>query len=167
MPPFGTEAFDALDVAVDLLGTGRASRLYQVLVRDQHLAQDVAGFAIPFVGGAAILQLEGTARPGVQPEVLERALFAEVDHLAVEGPTAEELQRVRNLRAAGVESSLERAGERADRLSQYTCLFDQPDLINSEVSRYAAVDASRVRDGMAAVLRPDNRVVVTYLPAES
>jgi zinc protease len=167
MPPFGTDGFDALDVAVDLLGTGRASRMYRALVRDQHLAQDVAGFAIPFVGGAAILQLEGTARPGVEPEVLERALFAEIDRLAVDGPSDEELERVRNLRAAGVESSLERASERADRLSKYTCLFDQPELINSELSRYAAVDAARVREGMAASLRHDNRVVLTYLPAES
>jgi zinc protease len=166
-PPFGTDGFDALDVAVDLLSTGRASRLYRTLVRDQKLAQDVAGFAIPFVGGAAILQIEGTARPGVEPEVLERALFAEIDLLANEGPTEEELERVRNVRAAGVESSLERASERADRLSMYTCLFDRPELINGEVSRYKAVDAARVREGMAASLGRDNRVVLTYLPAES
>ena len=28
VPPFGTDAFDALDVAADVLGSGRASRLY-------------------------------------------------------------------------------------------------------------------------------------------
>ncbi len=74
---------------------------------------------------------------------------------------------MRNLHAASVESSLERIGERADRLSMYACLFDQPERVNSEVSRYLAVDAARVRDAMAASIRPDNRVVLTYLPAES
>jgi hypothetical protein len=49
----------------------------------------------------------------------------------------------------------------------YACLFDQPERINTEVGRYAAVDAARVRDAMAASVRPDNRVVLTYLPAES
>ena len=87
--------------------------------------------------------------------------------MTADGPSDEELERVRNLHAAGVESSLERISERADRLSMFACLFDQPERINAEVSRYAGVDAARVRDGMAASLRPDNRVVLTYVPAES
>ena len=62
---------------------------------------------------------------------------------------------------------MERISERADRLSMYACLFDQPERINTEVSRYAAVGAERVREAMAASLRPENRVVLTYLPAES
>jgi hypothetical protein len=62
---------------------------------------------------------------------------------------------------------LERIGERADRLSMYACLFDQPELINTEVSRYIAVDADRMRTAMTATLRPDNRLVLTYIPAES
>jgi hypothetical protein len=73
---------------------------------------------------------------------------------------------VRNLHTAGVESSLERLGERADRLSMYTVLFDAPEMINTEVSRYEAVDAEGVRRAMAETLRADNRVVLTYLPAD-
>ena len=167
MPIFGTDGWDALEVAVDLLGTGRASRLYRALVREQQVAQDVTVFAFPVIGGAAIFTTWVTARPGVGHEALEAALFAEIDRLAEAGPGDDELERVRNLHAAGVESSLERIGERADRLSMYACLFDQPERINAEVSRYAAVDAARVREAMAASLRPDNRVVLTYLPAES
>jgi zinc protease len=167
MPTFGTDGFDALEVAVDLLGAGRASRLYGALVREQQVAQDVTVFAFPVIGGAAIFTMWVTARPGVEHERLEAALFAEVDRLAEAGPSEAELERVRNLHAAGVESSLERIGERADRLSMYACLFDQPERINTELSRYAAVDAARVRDAMVASVRPDNRVVLTYLPAES
>ena len=167
MPTFGTDGFDALEVAVDLLGTGRASRLYRTLVRETQLAQDVTVFAFPFVGGASIFTMWVTARPGIGHEALEGALFAEVDRLAADGPSPDELERVRNLHAASVESSLERIGERADRLSMYACLFDQPERVNTEVSRYLEVDATRVREAMAASIRPDNRVVLTYLPAES
>jgi predicted Zn-dependent peptidase len=167
MPAFGTDGFDALEVAVDLLGTGRASRLYRTLVRERQLAQDVTIFAFPFIGGATMFTMWVTARPGIGHEALEEALFAEVDLLAAEGPTDDELERVRNLHAANVESSLERIGERADRLSMYACLFDQPERVNSEVSRYLAVDAARIRDAMAASIRPDNRVVLTYVPAEA
>jgi predicted Zn-dependent peptidase len=167
MPTFGSEGFDALEVAIDLLGSGRASRLYRSLVREQQVAQDVTTFAFPVIGGAAIFTIWATARPGVAHETLETALWNEVDRLTTDGPADDELERVRNLHAAGVESSMERISERADRLSMYACLFDQPERINTEVSRYAAVGAERVREAMAASLRPDNRVVLTYLPAES
>jgi predicted Zn-dependent peptidase len=167
MPTFGSEGFDALEVAIDLLGSGRASRLYRSLVREQQVAQDVTTFAFPIIGGAAIFTIWATARPGVAHQTLETALWSEVDRLTTDGPADDELERVRNLHAAGVESSMERISERADRLSMYACLFDQPERINTEVSRYAAVGAERVREAMAASLRPDNRVVLTYLPAES
>ncbi len=167
MPTFGSDGFDALEVAIDLLGAGRASRLYRSLVREQQVAQDVTTFAFPIIGGAAIFTIWATARPGVAHETVEAALWTEVDRLTNDGPSGDELERVRNLHAAGVESSLERISERADRISMYACLFDQPERINTEVSRYEAVGAARVRDAMAASIRADNRVVLTYLPAES
>ena len=167
MPTFGTDGFNALEVVVDLLGSGRASRLYRSLVREEQLAQDVTTFAFPVIGGAAIFTIWATARPGVRYERLETALWGEVDRLAADGPSDDELERVRNLHAAGVESSLERISERADRLSMYACLFDEPERINTEVSRYEAIDAGRVREAMAGSIRPDNRLVLTYVPAES
>ncbi|MDQ2941674.1 MAG: insulinase family protein [Chloroflexota bacterium] len=163
-PVFGTDAFDALEVAADLLGLGRASRLYSSLVREQRLAQDVSVFLFPIIGGASIFALWTTARPGGDAAQLEAALLAEIDRLASEGPSGEELERVRNLHTSQIESSLERVAERADRVSMYACLFDDPQRINSEVARYRAVDAARVRAAMADALRADNRVVLTYLP---
>jgi predicted Zn-dependent peptidase len=167
MPVFGTEAFEDLTVASDLLGTGRASRLYRTLIRERRLAQDIAIFPFPIVGGASMFTVWATARPGIGHDTLERALLDEIDRLASEGPGDAELERVRNLHAAAVESSLERIAERADRLSMYTCLFDEPERINTERSRYWAVDGARVQRAMAETLREDNRLVLTYLPAEA
>ncbi|HUF07578.1 MAG TPA: pitrilysin family protein [Candidatus Binatia bacterium] len=167
IPPFGTDAFDALDVGADILGSGRASRLYAGLVREQRLAQDASVFVFPIVGGASMLALWVTARPGVTAETLEAATLAEIDRLATNGPTDSDLERVRNLHAAHAAGSLERISERADRLSMYACLFDEPERINSEVARYAAVDAARVAAALRASAREDNRVTLTYVPAEA
>ena len=166
MPPFGTGEFDALDVAADVLGSGRASRLYASLVREQRLAQDASVFVFPIVGGASMFTLWATARPEVAPEVLEAATLAEIDRLAAEGPSDADLDRVRNLHAAHAAGALERISERADRLSMYACLFDEPERINTEVSRYAGVDGARIMHALAESVRSDNRVTLTYLPAE-
>jgi len=167
IPIFGSESWDALQVACDLLANGRASRLYAELVRERQLAQDVVAFPFSLVGGASILTIWATASPAVEPAQLEAELLAEIDELATAGPDSDELARVRNLHAAETASSLERIAERADRLSQYTCLFDEPERINSEDSRYEAVTADKVRAAMASFVRPDNRVVLTYVPAEA
>jgi len=166
-PPFGTDAFDALDVAADVLGSGRASRLYARLVRDEHLAQDVSVLLFPIVGGASMFSLWVTARPGVEPDRLETATLEEVDRLAGDGPSDADLDRVRNLHRAHAAGALERIGERADRLSMYTCLFDAPERVNEEVARYSSVDADRVRAAMKASVRADNRVTMIYVPAEA
>ena len=166
-PPFGTDEFDALDVAADVLGAGRASRLYASLVREQRLAQDASVFVFPVVGGASMFALWVTARPGVSPETLEAATLAELDRLAADGPSEADLERVKNLHAAHAAGALERISERADRLSMYTCLFDEPERINTESTRWDAVDAERVSEALRASLRPDNRVTLTYVPAEA
>jgi zinc protease len=167
IPPFGTDAFDAFDVAADVLGSGRASRLYGSLVRTLRLAQDVSVFCFPIVGGAAMLALWVTARPGIEVESLETALLAELDRLAEDGPTEADLERVRNLQASRSAASLERIGERADRIGMYTCLFDDPDRVNREVERYASVDAARVAEAMRSSIVADNRVTLTYVPGEA
>ena len=46
----------------------------------------------------------------------------------------------------------------------YSTLFDDPGLINSMLPRYMAVTPEAIRDVAAAVFRPDNRLVLTYLP---
>ena len=54
--------------------------------------------------------------------------------------------------------------ERADRLSMYATLFDDPALINTLLPRYLSVTAEQIRDVAREVFRADNRVVLTYVP---
>ncbi len=166
-PPFGSDAFEAFEVASDILGSGRASRLYGSLVREQRLAQDAAAFVFPIVGEASMFVLWVTARPGVDLVKLEAALLAELERLATEPPSDADLERVRNLHASHFSGGLERISERADRLSMYTCLFDEPERINSEVSRYVGVDAEGVSAALRSFIHADNRVTLTYVPAEA
>ena len=65
-----------------------------------------------------------------------------------------------------MEQALEQVGERADRISQYACLFDQPEMVNTEIQRYDAVSAEQIRRVMAERAGADNRLVLTYVPAE-
>jgi predicted Zn-dependent peptidase len=164
-PAFGDTRLDALDVATQLLSGGKSSRLTRRLVRDERIAQDVMIATLPAVGGASAVLGWATVRPGVDPAVVEAAYLEELARLAAEPPTEDEMVRARALTEADELGALSRVEERADRLSMYATLFNDPGLINTILPRYLSVTAEQIRDVAAQVFRADNRVVLTYLPA--
>jgi predicted Zn-dependent peptidase len=164
-PPFGTPAFDALEVATQIAAGGQGSRLHRRLVREDRIAQDVALFALPLVEGASVLAGWATVRPEADPARVEAAFLEELDRLAAEPVTDDELARARALIESGELSALCRVEEIADRLGMYTTLFDRPELINEQLARYLAVDAEAVRAVVAGIVAPDNRAVLTFVPA--
>jgi predicted Zn-dependent peptidase len=163
-PPFGDERLDALDIAAQVLAGGKGSRLHRRLVRDERIAQDVALVALGFVGGASICVGWATLRPGIPVERVETALHEELEVLAREPISDDELARARALIETEELGGLSRVEERADRLSMYATLFDDPDLINRMLPRYLAITAAQIQEVAAATFRADNRVVLTYLP---
>ncbi len=163
-PAFGDTRLDALDVAGQILAGGKGSRLDRRLVRDERIAQDVALFTLGFVGGASICAGWATVRPDVDVARVEAAFHEELDRLTTELITEDELARARALVEADELGALQRVEERADRLSMYATLFDQPDLINRMLTRYLSVEPGDIRSVAAAVFRPENRLVLTYLP---
>jgi predicted Zn-dependent peptidase len=163
-PVFGDPRLDALDIASQVLAGGKGSRLHRRLVRDERIAQDVALVALGFVGGASVCAGWATVRPGVPVERVEAALHEELDRLAREPISDDELARARALIETEELAALSRVEERADRLSMYATLFDDPDLINRMLGRYLSITAEQIQAVAADVFRPDNRVVLTYLP---
>jgi len=163
-PVFGDPRLDALDLAGQILAGGKGSRLNRRLVREDRIAQDVALFTLGFVGGASISAGWATVRPGVPVDRVEAAFHEELARLTTDLVSEDELARAKALTEADELGALQRVEERADRLSMYATLFDDPGLINRMLPRYLAVTAEAIRDVAAEVFRPDNRVVLTYLP---
>ena len=164
IPPYGSEGFYPADLAAHLLAAGKASRLYRRLVREQRVAQDIVAYAFPIVTGASMLVLWATAAPGHSLEAVERALLAEVDALSEAPPLAAELQRALTRIESREVIGLQQVGERADHLSHYTTLFDDPGRINTELDRYRAVGAEDVQRMAREYLHAENRVVLSYVP---
>ena len=164
-PCFGDPRLDALEIAAQILAGGKGSRLYRRLIREERIAQDVAFFALGFVGGASIAAGQATVRPGVDPGVVERAFEDELERLGREPVTDDELARARALIETYELDALQRVEERADRLAMYATLLNDPELITHQLSRYLSVGKAEIQAVAAQVLRPDNRVVLTYVPA--
>jgi predicted Zn-dependent peptidase len=162
--PFGDRRLDALELASQVLAGGKGSRLHRRLVREERMAQDVSLFTLGFVGGASVIAGWATARPGVDLARLEVAYVEELERLGRDPVSEDELGRAKALVETDELGALQRVEERADRLSMFATLFDDPDLVNRMLDHYLVVTPDDLRAAAAATFRPDNRVVLTYLP---
>jgi zinc protease len=120
VPEYGSADADYLDLVSDCLSTGKTSRFYKRLVYDDQIATDVGAFAnLREIGGQ--FQVQATARPGQDLAQVEKELNEELTRFLRDGPTAEELQRVKTEYAAEFIRGIERIGGfggKSDRLAQ-------------------------------------------------
>ncbi len=164
-PIFGDPRLDALDLAGQILAGGKGSRLHRRLVREERLAQDVALFSMALIAGASVTAGWATARPGVDIEALETAYWEELERMGREPVSEDELARAKALTEADELGALQRVDEKADRLSMYATLFDDPGMVNKILPRYLSTTAEQIQAVCRNVFVPENRVVLTYLPA--
>jgi predicted Zn-dependent peptidase len=164
-PSLGDDRLYALEIACQVLAGGKGSRLHRRLVREGRIAQDVALFLLPFASGPSIFMGWATVRPDAERGDVEAAFLAEIARLATEEITSDELARARALIETDELGALQRVAERADRLSMFATLLDDPGEINRQLERFLAVTAADVRAVCAELLGEHNRVVLTYLPA--
>jgi zinc protease len=162
IPAYGTAEYYPALVASYVLGWGRASLLYRTLVRDRQLAQDVVAYSFPIVVGASMLVVWATVRPGAGVDDVEQALSAQVETLADVGDA--DVERAIALLEGRNLEDLQTVDERADQLSMYATLFDDPGRINTELARVRAVTAADVRAFAERHLHGGNRGVIRYVP---
>lgn len=163
-PVFGSDVFYPASVCAAVLGLKKGSRLYKALVRDRQVAAEAQAFTYDLTTGSDLLVLDVTGRPGVSGEQLEHEVAREVDVLRADGVTKDEVDRAVTLIQTEFTTSLQAAGERADRLSMFATYFGDPALINSQVDQYRGVTADAVNAFLEERLGENNRASLLYVP---
>jgi zinc protease len=109
IPEFGSADCDYLDMVSDILARGKTSRLYKRLVYDDQIATNVAAFAdTNAIAGQFYIQV--TARPGDGLDKVETETDEELAKFLKDGPTPEELERVKVQNQAAFIRGTERIG---------------------------------------------------------
>jgi zinc protease len=109
IPEWKAPDTDYLDLVSDVLTSGKTSRLHKRLVYDEQLATDVRGYAYARELGSLFI-VSATAQPGQDLAEIERLLDEEMARLITDGPTPEELERVKTQNRAAFIRGIERIG---------------------------------------------------------
>ena len=156
------------DIASNVLGGGRSSRLYKKLVYEKQIAQSVSAQQSSLILGS-VFQIEATARPGHTVEELEQAIEEELTAFRSAPVDTSEVERARNTIETNIIGGLERLGGFggvADRLNSYNHYLGTPDYLAKDVERYRAVTAASLQSFAKDQLTTNARVVMHVVPGE-
>jgi zinc protease len=147
VPEYGTADADYLNLVSDCLSQGKTSRLYKRLVYDDQIATDANAFVnLSEIGGQFRIQV--TARPGQDLGQVEKETDEELARFLKDGPTAEELQRVKTQYEADFIRGIERIGGfggKSDRLAINQVFRGSPDAYKISLKRVREATAEDLK----------------------
>jgi predicted Zn-dependent peptidase len=168
IPGGGDPDWMAADLLGEIIGSGRSSRIYKRLVKKDKIAAQ-AGAGAGFLGTKypTLLILQAMVAKDATAEQVESAIYEELDRLAEEGPTPEELQKVKTRNRASYIRGLRSNNGLASSLAQYEELWGDWRKMFDYLDELDAVTVQDVQRVAKEALRPGNRVVgIMKRPAE-
>jgi predicted Zn-dependent peptidase len=144
-----------LDAAV---GGGMSSRLFQEIREKRGLVYSVGSALSHYAGVGSFSVYAGCSKKRV-PEVL-RLIRAELDRVAAEGITAEEVARSRGQLKGSLVLGLEDTGSRMSRLGKSELSYGEYLPVRAVLARLDAVDQAQVRDVAAELFGQETCLAV-------
>ncbi len=139
---------DMLDIASDVLASGKTSRLYKRLVHDDQIATDVSAYvSLAEIGSQ--FAITATAKPGDDLTAVEKAIDEELAKFLSNGPSADELARVKTMQLASFLRRAERIGGfggKSDILVRSQVFTGNPEAYKQSQTNVQNANAEQVRD---------------------
>ena len=166
VPPGNTTDNYVMQELSIALAQGQSSRFYQHLVKEKQLASNVSIFTDSRIGTSQ-MYLSATPRAGVSLSDLEKGLDDEISAVLKDGITPDELAKSKTqLLRRFVERRRTVLGT-AQLIGEYAVKFNEPELINTILDKESAVTLEQVNRAARTYLVPDQRSVVTTVPAKA
>lgn len=151
------------DLIETILTTGRSSRLYQRLVEKDQLVLNVGGGTSPSLD-PGLFSFTMQVRSGKTPAAAEAALYEELDRLAKEGVTADELNKARNQILANFYRGLKTIAGKANLLGTYEVFYGDWNRVNQVTANLDKVQPADIQRVAAKIFSARNRTVATLIP---
>ena len=152
--------FFAVEMLAEILGQGESSRLFQTLVKEQKLFNNLSAYHMTSTDKGMIV-VNGKLNAGVSLEEAEAALDAEIAKLANEGITEQELQKTKNRQEAVVEFTNVEVLNRAINLAMCALLGDA-NLVNTDPEKISLVTLAQMNEVAAHIFAPHKANTLMY-----
>jgi zinc protease len=163
IPPRRTPDHYAIEILAMVLGDGESSRLYQSLVKQKEICQDVA------VGtddrrGPDLFSVWAVMASGHAPKEAQNVVLAELQSIANRGVTDRELQKAKNRIHAAFVFGLQSNMARSQHLAEFELYWGDANLLKLELDHYLAVSAEDIKRVAGTYFDAKQRTVLDVLP---
>src|SRR5688500_18763667 len=138
IPPRRSPEFNALFLAGKLLYDGESSRLYQKLVKGDESVIQLFGFTDERRGPSSIF-IGAIPKPEKDLSRIRDIIMTEIRHIAIDGPSAEEMQKLHNQLINDAVRMRQSSMTRAQQIAEYALYDGDPKLINTDLDDLLAV----------------------------
>jgi zinc protease len=163
-PATGHQDGEALDLASQILSGGRSSRLYRSLVYEKEKALYAHGGYMEFADAGMFYAIAG-ARPGVPLEEVESLFMAEIDKVATQGVSLEEVARAKRQMEVGLVSGLSTNHALASRIGREIVVFGRVRPLEERIEAIRAVNAEDIQRVVRTYLQPRARSIIHVIAA--
>lgn len=161
IPPYRSEDHYALELASVMLGSGESSRLYQLLVRDKELVQDVS-VSTDDRRGPDLFSVEAILAHGAKMGEVEKLIETTLKGFT---PSDAELAKAKRQVESAIVLGLQSNIARARKLGEFEVFFGNARLLNEELPLYLAVTKADVKRVVSQYLTPTRRTIVETYPS--
>ncbi|MFW5920375.1 MAG: M16 family metallopeptidase [Polyangiales bacterium] len=154
-----------LELLATVLGDGKSSRLYQKLVKEEEILQEIR-VSTDDRRGPDLFSFWAIVAGGEDAEKAREIIFAEIEDIAENGITERELDKARNRMRSEFLFGLQSNLQRAMTLAAFELYWDDPKLLRDELDRYLDVELEDVQRVAGRYFDPTNRTVLDVVPAD-
>ena len=154
--------FYVVDLISDILSSGRSSRFYQRLIKDQQLFSFIDAY-ISGTTDPGLFIIDGRLMEGVTMEEARTAIWKELTDISTILMSERELEKIKNKAESNLVFSESSALNKSMSLAYFEYL-ENADLINKEVEIYQSITAEEIKKVAAELLDPNAHVELFYLP---
>ena len=163
IPPGNTPDWYALEVLGHVLTGGQSSRLFQKLVREKQVVQQVNAGAMER-RGPALFMATLLVSPGKDPAEVEKLFYEELERTKDEPVTDAELEKLRMLVRRSDVEQLQGTLGRARALGENAVFYNDPNVINTSSEMIKKVTKEQILKAAQTYLTENNRTVVITVP---
>ena len=161
MPGRLEDNYPAIDLLGDILSQGTSSRLYQNLVKKNHVFSAISAYNYGSLD-TGMFVIEGKVLPGVVVEEANDFINEELNQLQKQMVTKDELVKVQNKFESTFVFGEMSLLDKTMNLAFYE-LFGDADKINHEVDRYLKVSREQLKQRASELFKTSNSTTLYYL----
>jgi zinc protease len=162
-PSIRSKDTPALLLAAEIMGGGESSRIYQALVYQEQIVQQVS-FGAELHEDVGLLTARMILASGKSPAEAEKSLTSQIQKFLQEGVSASELEKAKNRFITGQLLARETNNGKASDLGEAAVLYGDPNRVNTDLATLQAVTGSEVKAVLNRYLTGKKKVVIEYLP---